>query len=444
MEKVPVDKIKVGRRAREDLGDIDTLKTSIEKRGLINPICVSEDYGLIAGYRRLTCFKLLGIREIEVKFYHELSNLEKLRLELEENLHKELTWYEQAKIRAQIHEIEQQEHGKPTKGHESNGWTLADSAESLGVSPATLSQDVELTRYADYIPQLKQFISKRQALKLLRKAKETAGLIRMSELDIEEAGISTPYTIHQGDAPEILLKYVADETIDMTIFDPPWGIDADINVSSRVRGDKVEFDDSEFAAKQLAVRLVPEIYRVMKQNSHMYVFFGIEHYEFWLNLLRQKINPEDPESEQMFSVRVAPLVWIKEGGAFTDFEVRFMPRYELILFCSKGLRRLNTPCSDIFDFKRPASVERIHTQQKPVELLQQMIRLSTVPGQIVLDPCMGSGSSVVAASLSKRRSVGIEKLNETFLKAKDWINSIILESLELDEEDEDEDGEGES
>ena len=131
-----------------------------------------------------------------------------------------------------------------------------------------------------------------------------------------------------------------------------------------------------------------------------------------------------------------PLIWVKEGGGFTDFETKFMPRYEMILFCSKGLRRLNSVCSDVLDFRRPLSVERIHTQQKPLKLLQLLIRLSTVPNEIVLDPCAGSFATSVAATLIGRRSIGIEADIDNYNKGLEWIRRVEFDSSTESEETE--------
>ena len=149
------------------------------------------------------------------------------------------------------------------------------------------------------------------------------------------------------------------------------------------------------------------------------------------NVMEQGKEPHYEAFEEnrdwAFDVRRVPLVWIKEGGGFTDFDAKFMPRYEIVLFCNKGLRRLNSVCSDVLNFNRPLSVERIHTQQKPIDLLQLFIRLSSVPNEIVLDPCMGSGATNVAATLLGRRSIGIEKSEDNYNKAIEWIRRIDFE-----------------
>jgi len=67
--KYPIDQIKVTERARKELGDIDSLRESIRKRGLFHPIIVSKkDSELVSGFRRLTCCRELGWIEIDVRF----------------------------------------------------------------------------------------------------------------------------------------------------------------------------------------------------------------------------------------------------------------------------------------------------------------------------------------------------------------------------------------
>ena len=100
MPKVKLADIIIEDRARVDLGDdIDQLKDSIEARGLINAIVINKkDLNLIDGYRRLTCCQELGWKKIDVRFYEDLSDIEKALIELEANLHKTFTWNEQALI----------------------------------------------------------------------------------------------------------------------------------------------------------------------------------------------------------------------------------------------------------------------------------------------------------------------------------------------------------
>ena len=62
---------------------------------------------------------------------------------------------------------------------------------------------------------------------------------------------------------------------------------------------------------------------------------------------------------------------------------------------------------------------RVHATQKPLALLQALVRDFTQPGDLVLDPFMGSGTTGVACLAEHRRFVGIERDPATFAQACD-------------------------
>ena len=65
----------------------------------------------------------------------------------------------------------------------------------------------------------------------------------------------------------------------------------------------------------------------------------------------------------------------------------------------------------------------IHNTQKPVELLEFLIKTYTNAGETVLDPFMGSGSCGVACKATGRKFIGIEKDPDFFAAAQEWINN---------------------
>jgi ParB family transcriptional regulator, chromosome partitioning protein len=64
---MPIDAIKVGKRHRQDLGDIEALAKSIAANGLLHPITVDATGNLLAGARRLAACKQLGWSEMPVR-----------------------------------------------------------------------------------------------------------------------------------------------------------------------------------------------------------------------------------------------------------------------------------------------------------------------------------------------------------------------------------------
>lgn len=68
---------------------------------------------------------------------------------------------------------------------------------------------------------------------------------------------------------------------------------------------------------------------------------------------------------------------------------------------------------------------RIHPTQKPVPLLEYLIKTYTLEGETVLDNCMGSGSTGVACVNTNRKFIGIEKVQEYFDIAQKRIDDAV-------------------
>lgn len=85
---IQLDKIIIKKRIRKDLGDLRSLMKSMRTYGLMNPVIVNNRMELIAGQRRLESAKQLGWQTIPTIIVNKESDLEKLELEIEENLHR--------------------------------------------------------------------------------------------------------------------------------------------------------------------------------------------------------------------------------------------------------------------------------------------------------------------------------------------------------------------
>ena len=82
---VPIKDIKVKKRVRKDLGNLDDLKDSLRIYGLLNPITLNRKNELIAGERRLEAAKQIGWTNINANIIDNISDIEKLEKEIEEN-----------------------------------------------------------------------------------------------------------------------------------------------------------------------------------------------------------------------------------------------------------------------------------------------------------------------------------------------------------------------
>ena len=102
-----VESIRVGRRHRTELGDIDELAASIERDGLLQPITVTPDGVLVCGARRLAAIKRLGEKKVNVWVRSGLSDrLGQLLAEQDDNmLHKPLTQREAAALYRELKQV---------------------------------------------------------------------------------------------------------------------------------------------------------------------------------------------------------------------------------------------------------------------------------------------------------------------------------------------------
>ncbi len=82
---VPIKDIKIKKRVRKDLGNLEDLKDSLRTYGLLNPITLNSKYELIAGERRLQSAIQLGWTSINANIVDNLTEVEQLEMEIEEN-----------------------------------------------------------------------------------------------------------------------------------------------------------------------------------------------------------------------------------------------------------------------------------------------------------------------------------------------------------------------
>jgi site-specific DNA-methyltransferase (adenine-specific) len=97
--------------------------------------------------------------------------------------------------------------------------------------------------------------------------------------------------------------------------------------------------------------------------------------------------------------------------------------YGLILYRDK-LPKFNNHGKMVFnciDWEKDSSSPKIHPTQKPVNLIERLISIFTDEGDVVIDPCAGSGSTLIAAHNIGRRGYGFEIKKEFYLSASQWI-----------------------
>ncbi|WP_299970587.1 DNA methyltransferase [uncultured Roseobacter sp.] len=189
--------------------------------------------------------------------------------------------------------------------------------------------------------------------------------------------------IHCGDAKD-LLGSVADQSIDLVVTDPPYLV----NYRDR-DGRRVANDDNPNGVLPVFNPLA----RVMKRDSYLISFCG------WSAL------PAFGAAWQSAGLRiVGHFVWHKPYASRTNY-ARYCHESAYIL--AKGNpKRPSRPINDVQEWVY--SGNKFHPTEKAVEILTPLIRCFSKPGDTVLDPFAGSGSTCVASLLSGRQTQGFE------------------------------------
>ena len=99
-----------------------------------------------------------------------------------------------------------------------------------------------------------------------------------------------------------------------------------------------------------------------------------------------------------------------------------------LLFYRDKLPKFNNNGEMIFNslpFPRDTITPKIHPTQKPIQVLEKLIELFTDKGDVVIDPCAGSGSTLLASENLGRKSYGFEIKKEFFLKFQETMSKSI-------------------
>ncbi len=205
-----------------------------------------------------------------------------------------------------------------------------------------------------------------------------------------------------GDALHVIRR-LPDKSVDLVVTDPPYGDNIGYGVHSRtIAGNEHPL---------IGLSVMAECYRVLKANASAYMFCGARH----LGFLRTFF-----QTYTKYSIRDV-LIWDKmirgQGHGFRR-------QYECILALEKGKPRYRSPgLPNVLRFQRVRAIR--HPHEKPVELIEALIRQSSDEGNVVLDPFVGSGTITVAAKRIDRRYIGIEldptyaQISEERLKQRD-------------------------
>lgn len=89
-------------------------------------------------------------------------------------------------------------------------------------------------------------------------------------------------------------------------------------------------------------------------------------------------------------------------------------------------------CIDWEKDSKSELIQKIHPTQKPVALIEKLIKIFTDEDDIVIDPCSGSGSTLIAGMNTKRRAYGFEIKKDFYNQSSLWIDHVHTYHTDID------------
>ena len=220
--------------------------------------------------------------------------------------------------------------------------------------------------------------------------------------------------IHQGDCLEVM-KQIDDKSVDLILCDLPYGItsckwDCEIDLEKlwieykRIIKDKgviVLTASQPFTSKLVMSNL--------EMFKYCWIWDKVLHSNPFLAKKQPLNNYEDVCVFYKNQPTYNPIMWIGRYSKRGDFTHRGSEtKGNAELFSKKGEGNIKYPIRII---RIPNSNKRniFHPTQKPLELFEYLIKTYTNEGDLVLDNCIGSGTTAVACKQLNRNFIGIEK-----------------------------------
>jgi site-specific DNA-methyltransferase (adenine-specific) len=225
-------------------------------------------------------------------------------------------------------------------------------------------------------------------------------------------------TLYQGDALA-LMPQVPDGLVDLIVTDPPFAIDFKAQrlnynrTGSNVLEGYREIPEEEYS--EFTRRWIAEAERVLAPTGSMYIFSG------W-NRLRDILEGIDEAG----LTTINHLIWKYQFGVFT--KKKYVTSHYHILFVVRDpkqytFNKIDHYPEDVWVINREYWKGRKKTPTKlPSELVQKILAYSSNPGDLVLDPFLGSGTVAVVAQQEGRHFLGFEVVPEYCSFAQDALH----------------------
>lgn len=192
------------------------------------------------------------------------------------------------------------------------------------------------------------------------------------------------------------MEKISNNSIDLIVTDPPYLI----NYKTNHRNNKehefcstIKNDDN----KKLIKNYISECYRILKDDSAFYCFSSSDKIDFF----KQEI-------EKYFDIKNI-IVWVKNNWTAGDLKAQYGKQYEFIIYANKGRREIEGKrLSNVWRFNRVVGNKQLHQNQKPLRLVNRIIKKSSNQEDVIFDGFIGSGTTAVSAKSLNRFYLGFE------------------------------------
>jgi DNA modification methylase len=366
IEHWPMDKLlPYARNARQHSDEqIAQIAASIAEFGFVNPCLVGADGVLVAGHGRLAAARKLGLSTVPVVVLDHLTPTQRRALVLADNRLAELSTWDDALLRIELEALQDEGFDLDLTGFD---------ADALAELLAGEEPEHEGQTEDDAVPEMPEEPVSKPG-------------------DVWRLG---PHRLVCGDATaaEAYAQLFPDgERADMVFTDPPYNVNYANSVKDKLRGKHrpilndalgAGFHDFLYDALSLLVAHTRGAIYVAMSSSE-------------LDTLQAAFRSAGGHWSTF-------IIWAK--NTFTLGRADYQRQYEPILYgWPEGAERHwcgDRDQGDVWQIKKPQKND-LHPTMKPVELVERAIRNSSRPGDVVLDPFGGSGTTLIAAEKSGR------------------------------------------
>jgi DNA modification methylase len=345
------------------------IAASIVEFGFTNPILAGSDGVIVAGHGRLAAAQKLGLEVVPVVVLDHLTPTQRRALVIADNRIAENAGWDEAMLRLEIAALQDDDFDLSLTGFD---------ADALAELMAGDETDGEGETDDDAVPGVAEASISRQG---------DVWLLGGHRLLCGDSTVTESYKLVLGD-----------EQVDMVFTDPPYNVNYANSAKDKMRGkNRAILNDNlgDGFYDFLLAALTPTLAHC---RGGTYVAMSSSE----LDVLQAAFRAAGGHWSTF-------IIWAK--NTFTLGRADYQRQYEPILYgWPEGAQRHwcgDRDQGDVWNIKKPQKND-LHPTMKPVELVERAIRNSSRPGDAVLDPFGGSGTTLIAAEKSGRLARLIE------------------------------------